>query len=179
MQFPRFPLRAVRRFSAWLALASTLFLTACGGPREYVYRYVPGRTATFDANGEVVAPSRAPRAVRAAIDAGNRIAGSPYVYGGGHGGGHGGFDCSGASSYVLRAAGRLNGVMTSGEFRDYGVSGEGDWISVYARRGHVFLVVAGLRFDTGWNGGTHDTGPRWTRRSRPADGCAIRHPRGL
>ena len=69
-------------------------------------------------------------------------------------------------------------MLTSDEFRDYGRGGEGDWIDVYARRGHVFLVIAGLRFDTGWNGGSHDTGPRWSTRSRPADGCVIRHPAG-
>ena len=90
-----------------------------------------------------------------------------------------GFDCSGSASYVLRATGHLRGVMTSDEFRHYGESGAGRWVSVYARDGHVFLVVAGLRFDTGWTGGQGNTGPRWTTRSRPADGCVIRHPAGL
>ena len=58
------------------------------------------------------------------------------------------------------------------------MNGEGDWISVYARHGHVFLVVAGLRFDTGWTGASRE-GPRWTMRDRPADGCVVRHPEGL
>ena len=161
-------------------MLAAVWLAGCAGPREYTYHYVPGRTATVDADGSAVAPTRAPRAVRAAIDAGNRIAGSPYVYGGGHGSDdRGGFDCSGATSYVLRSAGRLHETLTSDEFRGYGRGGEGDWIDVYARRGHVFLVVAGLRFDTGWNGGGRETGPRWTTRSRPADGCVIRHPPGL
>ena len=163
---------AVPLLAAWLA--------ACSGPREYTYHYVPGRTATVASDGRAVAPARAPRVVRAAIDAGNRIAGLPYVYGGGHGPEErGGFDCSGATSYVLRSVGRLNGSLTSDEFRDYGRRGEGDWIDVYARRGHVFLVIAGLRLDTGWNGGSHDTGPRWTTHRRPTDGCVIRHPPGL
>lgn len=161
-------------------LGAALALVGCGGPRDYTYHYIPGRTATIASDGTAVAPSRAPRVVRAAIDAGNRIAGEPYVYGGGHGGGdRGGFDCSGSTSYVLRSIGRLHGSLTSEEFRHYGSGGEGDWISVYARHGHVFLVVAGLRFDTGWNGGSHDTGPRWSRRSRTTDGCVLRHPPGL
>lgn len=165
---------------SFFAVAAAVGLTACGGPREYVYQYVPGRTATVGNDGNASAPPRAPRAVRAAIDAGNRIAGSPYVYGGGHGSEErGGFDCSGATSYVLRSIGRLRGALTSDEFRRYGAGGEGDWISVYARRGHVFLVVAGLRFDTGWNGGGRESGPRWTRRSRTTDGCVLRHPSGL
>ena len=161
-------------------LAAALLVGCAGGPREYTYRYVPGRTATVAEGGQAVAPSHAPRVVREAIDAGNRIAGTPYVYGGGHGAGEsGGYDCSGATSYVLRSIGRLRGTYTSDEFRQYGRGGEGDWIDIYARRGHVFLVVAGLRFDTGWNGGSHDTGPRWSTRSRATDGCVIRHPPGL
>ena len=163
-----------------LLLGVALLLVGCGGPRDYTYHYLPGRTATLAADGTAVAPSRAPGAVRAAIDAGNRIAGASYVYGGGHGpGDRDGFDCSGATSYVLRTIGRLDGSLTSEGFRHYGQSGEGDWISVYARHGHVFLVVAGLRFDTGWNGGSHDTGPRWSRRSRTTEGCVLRHPPGL
>jgi hypothetical protein len=67
--------------------------------------------------------------------------------------------------------------MPSKAFRRYGSSGEGEWISVYARKGHVFLVVAGLRLDTGYTG--EDEGPRWTTRSRPASGCVIRHPEGV
>lgn len=177
---PNCPVRGAL-FLAWFAiLAATLSLTGCGGPREYVYHYVPGRTATVSEDGNAVAPSHAPRVVREAIDAGNRIAGSPYVYGGGHGSGESaGYDCSGATSYVLRSIGRLRGSMASDEFRHYGSGGEGDWISVYARRGHAFLVIAGLRFDTGWTGGGRESGVRWTRRSRTTDNMVVRHPPGL
>ena len=176
-------------FCRWIVLpllaAVTLFTAGCaGGPGHYVYHYVPGRTATVNRNGTANVPLDAPRAVVEGIEAGNRIAGSPYVYGGGHGGGGdgaggGGFDCSGTASYVLRAMGQLRGTMTSEEFRDYGEDGPGRWVSVWARHGHVFLVVAGLRFDTGWNGGYGNTGPRWSDLSRPADGCVLRHPAGL
>ncbi len=170
-------------FSGWRALpllAVAVLLAGCADTPPYVYQYVPGRTARVTDDGLATTPSRAPEAVGRAISAGNAIAGSPYVYGGGHGSNGGGFDCSGAASYVLRGAGRLRGVMTSDEFRHYGERGPGRWISVYARDGHAFLVVAGLRFDTGYTGrGSGNSGPRWTTRSRPADGCVIRHPAGL
>jgi hypothetical protein len=69
--------------------------------------------------------------------------------------------------------------MPSRGFRRYGERGEGEWISIWARKGHVFLVVAGVRFDTGWNGG-HSEGPRWTIRNREGgSGCVIRHPSGF
>jgi hypothetical protein len=67
--------------------------------------------------------------------------------------------------------------MTSRGFRKYGRKGEGDWISVYARKDHTFLVVAGLRFDTGYTGAPK--GPRWTTKSRPAKGSVVRHPPGM
>jgi hypothetical protein len=88
-----------------------------------------------------------------------------------------GYDCSGSTSYVLREAGLMNGCMTSSDFRSYGRSGEGRWITIFARHGHVFMSVAGLRFDTGWHGAGE--GPRWSTKSRPAKGCVVRHPPGL
>ncbi len=176
LPFPRFRFRLCR---VLLSLAAVVFVVGCAGTPPYTYHYVPGQTARVTEDGQATTPPRAPAAVARAISAGNEIAGSAYVYGGGHGSNGGGFDCSGSASYVLRAAGRLRGVMTSDEFRHYGQSGAGRWVSVYARDGHVFLVVAGLRFDTGWTGGHGNGGPRWTTRSRPADGCVIRHPAGL
>jgi hypothetical protein len=156
--------------------AFALLAVGCSSPR-YTYRYVPGKTATL-AGSCAVAPPAAPDRVKVAIAAANRIVGSPYVYGGGHGrGSDRGFDCSGTASYVLQAAGLLDEPMPSTGFRRYGSSGEGDWISIYARKGHVFLVVAGLRLDTGYTGEAE--GPRWTTRDRPARGAVIRHPEGV
>ena len=166
----------LRPFIALLAFCALLFLSGCSSTR-YEYRYVRGKTATLS-GGYASAPESAPAAVHAAIAAGNRIAGLPYCYGGGRCDGiDSGYDCSGAASYVLREAGLLKGFGTSKSFRSYGSRGLGKWISVYAKSGHVFLVVAGLRFDTGW----HDCneGPRWTTQSRPASRYSIRHPSGL
>src|SRR5579862_3853927 len=153
-----------------------LFLAGCGSP-PYVYHYVPGRTAVAR-DGYAVAPPAAPEDVLTAIAAGNRIAGLPYRYGGGHTRAvDDAYDCSGAASFVLLAIGRLDEPTTARALRSYGESGPGRWISIYARRDHVFLVVAGLRFDTGWGGGAR--GPHWTTGSRPTDGCVVRHPEGL
>src|SRR4051812_34481793 len=164
----------------FLLTAPLLFLAGCVGPAPYSYHFVPGKTAELR-DGYAVAPPNAPASVQAAIDAGNRIAGSPYVYGGGHGPGEAhAFDCSGAASYVLRAAGLLRSPMPSTGFRKYGESGYGNWISIYARRDHTFLSVAGLRFDTGYNSAAGgNRGPNWTTRGRPTKGCVVRHPAGL
>lgn len=166
------------RLSVSLILISVVALfTGCTGSANYKYHYVPGKTAVVR-DGYAVAPPMAPASVRAAIEAGNRIAGLPYRYGAGHGRGiDTAYDCSGASSFVLKATGRLDSPMPSRELRHFGESGSGKWISIYARRDHVFLVVAGLRFDTGWT--NRAQGPQWTTMERPASGCVIRHPEGL
>ncbi|MCB1094460.1 MAG: peptidoglycan endopeptidase [Verrucomicrobiae bacterium] len=153
---------------------------SCAGssraPVSYDYSFDYGKTAVLQ-NGIAIAPPRAPAAVKAAIAAGNQIRFAPYQWGGGRGRpGDYGFDCSGATSHVLRAAGVLDGFGTSSTFKNYGKPGAGKWINVWARDGHVFLTVAGLRFDTGWHG---EKGPRWATKSRPAKGYVLRHPAGL
>ena len=59
--------------------------------------------------GLAAAPSDAPPAVKLAIAAGNQLISKPYIYGGGHGIPltelDSGYDCSGATSYILHAAG--------------------------------------------------------------------------
>ena len=162
-----------------LAVCTIVFLAGCGGGSHgrYVYHYIPGKTAVVR-DGQAVAPVGAPGIVRTAIEAGNRIAGLPYGYGCGHTRELcSAYDCSGAASYVLCQCGLLDEPTTSTAFRSYGAHGKGRWITVYARNGHVFLVVAGLRFDTGWGDGAE--GPRWTTHGRPLDGATVRHPVGL
>ncbi len=83
------------------------------------------------------------------IAAANQINGRPYVWGGGHVSWftHG-YDCSGAVGYALHGADLLEVTMVSGQLAAWGEAGIGRWITVYANSHHVFMVVAGLRFDT-------------------------------
>ena len=136
-----------------------------------------GEKATLGPDGRAVAPASAPQQVVDAIEAANRIVGKPYKYGGGHGQWEdSGYDCSGAMSYALHGAGLVDRPMTSGDYMSWGKAGKGSWITIYAQGGHGFLVIAGLRFDTGWNNA--GKGPRWSEQMRPTDGYTVRHPRG-
>ena len=77
-------------------------------------------------SGLAIPPADAPQAVIDAINAGNRIRKKPYVYGGGHASFESkGYDCSGAVSYVLNAAGLLESPMPSGPLMKWGVPGKG------------------------------------------------------
>ena len=138
----------------------------------------PGAEATVDRSGVAHAPAGAPRAVRAAIAAGNKIQGKPYIWGGGHAKWNSrGYDCSGTVSYVLHAGGLLDSPLVSGAFASsWGVRGKGRWITVYANGGHAFVFLAGLRLDTSGRGGS---GPRWRLEPREMRGFVARHPRGL
>jgi hypothetical protein len=132
-------------------------------------------------NGRAVPPPGAPGPVREAIEAANRIAHRPYVWGGGHVAWTArGYDCSGAVGYALHGAGLLEQTMVSGELAYWGEGGVGRWITVYANSHHVYAVIAGLRFDTR-DGPTAGTGPRWhTDMPRhPSSRFTARHPAGL
>jgi hypothetical protein len=122
-------------------------------------------------------PPGAPQAVRLVMAAANAIAGLPYLYGGGHAGFKDtAYDCSGSISYALAAAGLVSAPMASGGFMTWGESGPGKWITIYTNPGHMFMVVAGWRFDTTALRG----GPtRWTRTMRSTAGFLARHPPGL
>jgi Putative peptidoglycan binding domain len=148
-----------------------------GGASAPVLVAPAGPKAALGADGHAVAPASAPPAVKAVIAAANRIVGKPYKYGGGHGQWNDtGYDCSGSDSYALHGGGLLSRPMTSGDFESYGAAGRGAWITVYGSGGHSFLVVAGLRFDTGYHPGP--SGPQWSTRMRPSDGYVARHPVG-
>ena len=129
--------------------------------------------------GRAVAPPGAPAAVKDAIAAANRIDNRPYVWGGGHlAWDSRGYDCSGAVGYVLHAAGMLDQTMVSGQLADWEDAGVGRWITVYANAEHVYMVIAGLRFDT-----RDDlpgvSGPRWHMAKVEPRNFAARHPSGL
>ena len=136
-----------------------------------------GETARLLADGTAQAPASAPEAVKRVIAAGNQIAKLPYRYGGGHALlNDTGYDCSGSVSFALRGGGLFEGAAPSSGFYRYGESGPGRWITVYANGGHMYMVVAGLRFDTS---GARQTGSRWQVEPRPATGYIVRHPQGL
>lgn len=145
--------------------------------RPVSYHFEHGRTAMLK-DGIAYAPRSAPAAVKRAIAAGNRLQGKPYKWGGGHAREiDSGYDCSGTVSYVLREAGLMKGSIPSNSYFSYGKKGEGKWITIYARKGHVFMTVAGLRLDTGGPGGR--SGPRWRTATRQGKGHVMRHPSGL
>jgi cell wall-associated NlpC family hydrolase len=136
-----------------------------------------GPRARVRADGSAIAPDDAPDIVKRVILAGNAIAKFPYKWGGGHGAWRdNGYDCSGSVSFALAAAGLLDRPLTSGLFMRYGDEGPGDWITIYANDGHVFMVVAGLRFDTSGRG---RAGTRWQEAPRTVAGFAVRHIAGL
>ena len=152
---------ALRSFSSHL---DTAFLAT--GPKAKVLR-----------DGSAQAPDDAPDIVKRVILAGNEIAKFPYKWGGGHGAWRdNGYDCSGSVSFALAAAGLLDRPLTSGLFMRYGEEGPGDWITIYANDGHVFMVVAGLRFDTSGRG---RAGTRWQQGARGTSGFTVRHFPGL
>ena len=136
-----------------------------------------GRRARVLGDGTAVAPENAPDVVKRVIMAANEIAKFPYKWGGGHGAWRDtGYDCSGSVSFALAGAGLLDSPLTSGGFMDYGSPGRGRWITIYANPGHMFMVVAGLRFDTSGQG---RAGTRWQAEARSTAGLAARHIPGL
>ena len=146
-----------------------------------------GLHAQLLADGQAAAPEGAPAAVKQMIAAGNQIAGKPYVYGGGHGLALSliapAYDCSSSVSHLLWGGGLL-GVdtdMTAAEFVHWGLPGPGRWVTLYASSDHVFMYVAGLRWDTHDAAGPGDgsTGIGWHPLVRESDGFVARHPAGL
>jgi cell wall-associated NlpC family hydrolase len=114
-------------------------------------------------DGVAVPAPGTPETVIQAIDAANRIAFLPYVYGGGHAAYslkdgatklESGYDCSGSVSFALHGGGFLHEPLDSGEFASYGEPGVGKWITIYTNGvhpsgvAHVYIEIAGLWFDT-------------------------------
>ena len=136
---------------------------------------VAGAKAIINPDGTATAPASAPQVVKDIIAAGNEIHAKPYKYGGGHGRWKdSGYDCSGSVSYALHGGGILSSSMPSGGFTSWGESGKGEWVTIYAHGGHMYMVVAGLRFDTS---GARPS--RWQEDMRDPSGFTVRHPKGL
>jgi hypothetical protein len=144
---------------------------------------IPPNTATIAPNGTAIPPANAPLAVRNAIRAANRIHSKSYIWGGGHRSWKAkGYDCSGAVSYVLHAAGMLDVPLVSGQLAKlWGASGPGSWITVFANKVHTYAVIAGLRFDTSPVGESinQGRGPRWRYTLRTGNGYRVRHYPGF
>lgn len=125
----------------------------------------------------VQAPPGAPAAVIEMIAAGNAIATLPYIWGGGHASFQAlGYDCSGSVSFVLNAAGLLSSPEVSGWFEGYGDPGPGQWVTIYANAGHVWMQIANYRFDTV---ALAEDGTRWSVGGGEYAGFVVRHPPGL
>ena len=149
----------------------------------------PGATATIDSNGNATAPAGAPAVVQEMIAAANSIDTKPYIYAGGHASWNApGYDCSGAVSFVLHAAGLLSSPEDSTQLESFGSTGAGQWVTVYANAGHTWIVIAGLAFNTGHWGPTAPagSGPRWliaadatANLNDGTGGYIVRHPFGL
>ena len=174
---PKILLAAVLAALACLVPVSAAGSSSGGAP------YQPPPHKARIVNGRAIAPADAPPEVKAVIDAANRIVEKPYRYGGGHGKWNdSGYDCSGSVSFALHGAKLISRPMDSSEFMSWAKGGAGRWVTVYANSGHVFMMVAGLRFDTGYrdayaakHGAKPGSGPRWGRK-RPTSGFVARHP---
>lgn len=130
-----------------------------------------------NAGGMAQAPPGAPAAVGLVMAAGNAIAGLPYVYGGGHGGFQANaYDCSGSVSYALAAGGLVSSSLVSGAYENWGDAGPGRWVTLYANADHIWMEVAGWRFDTV---ALAESGTRWARGGGEFSGFVVRHPPGL
>ena len=138
----------------------------------------PVHAASLRRGVRAVAPTDAPPTVQTMIAAANRIARKPYVWGGGHVHWRSrGYDCSGSVSYILHAAGLLNAPLVSGQLAHWGIRGPGSWVTIYANGTHVWMTIAGLRFD---NGGQVPPGrSHWFPTMRPTRGFKVRHIPGL
>ena len=105
--------------------------------------------------------------IQAMINEANRIdrARYPYRWGGGHNSRFTGpYDCSGAVSAVLHAAGLLRSPLVSGNFTRWGARGRG-LVTIYANASHVYMSIKGRFFGTsrsnpGGGAGWFRGGPR-------------------
>ena len=125
-------------------------------------------------NGKAIPPSNAPARVVGVIEAANKIArGKGYCYGGGHGSFKSKcYDCSGSVSYALHGGRFVRRPMASGDFMHWGRARKGKWITVFSNPGHMYMTVAGLRFDTSM---TRGDGPGWSKKMRSSSGYRKRH----
>ena len=169
-----------RRFVIAACAFTALTATAVAIPFPESGPTIPGNTARL-LGKLAAAPKAAPLLVKKAIWAANQLHSKPYRYGGGHKSFlDSAYDCSGTISYALGGAGVIKSPMSSSEFRNFGQRGRGRWITIYARNGHTFAVIAGLRLDTTpYVTGREKWAPGWQPSPRGPYGFVVRHPVGL
>ncbi len=146
-----------------------------------------GARAQLLPDGQATVPRDAPAAVKGIIAAGNEIVGKPYVYGAGHGlpldQVAPAYDCSSSVEHLLYGGGLLpvDYGAASSALESFGAPGPGRWVTIYASAEHVFMYVAGLRWDTHDAAGPGDgsTGIGWHPLVRESAGFVARHPVGL
>ncbi len=161
-------------------------------------RFTPGdRAVLAPGNGHLaLIPAGAPATVQAMVVAGNELQLLPYGPGG-HPDPRGAFeeDCSSTVNYVLYRSGvraiaeivRDNPLAQ--DYVSWGAPGPGRWVTIYAADSptpHVFIVIAGLRLDTSYNGtdvgpNRDQAGPRWRILDHIPTWAhwSVRHPPGL
>ena len=138
----------------------------------------PTAKARLLPSGMLVPPKSAPARVKQVIWAADRIRTKPYIWGGGHARWWDrGYDCSGSVSYALHGGKFLESPLPSGPMENWGLGGQGRWITVYANAGHAYAEIAGFRWDT--SGDASGTGPRWHEDLLSNAGFAARHPAGF
>jgi hypothetical protein len=161
-------------------------------------RFVAGDRAVL-ARGDghlALVPAGAPATVQAMVVAGNELQDLPYGPGG-HPDPRGAYeeDCSSTVNYVLYRSG-VRGIAeivrdnpVAQDYVSWGAPGPGRWVTIYAADSpapHVFVVIAGLRLDTSYNGtdvgpNRNEGGPRWRILDRIPTWAhwSVRHPPGL
>jgi hypothetical protein len=167
-----------------------------GGPTPV--RFVTGERAVLSPGDGHLAlvPSGVPATVQAMVVAGNELQELPYGPGG-HPDPRGAYeeDCSSTVNYVLYRSGArpiaeiLKDNPLAQDYVDWGASGLGRWVTIYATTepsDHVFVVIAGLRLDTSHNGtdvgpNRYENGPRWRILDQIPTWAhwSVRHPPGL
>jgi hypothetical protein len=146
-----------------------------------------GPRAQLLPGGQAAAPASAPPAVKGIIAAGNEIVGRPYMVGGGHGvslsAAAPAYDCSSSVEHLLYGGGLLPAGYdaASGALESFGRPGPGRWVTIFASADHVFMYVAGLRWDTHDAAGPGDGsgGIGWHPLVRESAAFVVRHPVGL
>ena len=146
------------------------------GPVPADLKIVPGNRAKVLPDGTAAAPANAPDEIKRVIASANEIAKLPYKWGGGHAKWRdSGYDCTGSVTYAFRTTFRRGRFPTFG-YSNWGLPGPGRWVTVYANSGHVYAVIAGLRYDSS---GLRIAGSRWTSQQRSSASFVARHPPGF